>query len=164
MNFSLTNQERLDLKRLLNTSDCENNTEHIRKIKHSTKIQQAIMDLVAWMKNQPDTTNYDDMGVQADAGMAAPFLHQFYPDLLKKILHKEIDFRILDKLIQVLKGIEDGKVDQHEGSVLVGKILKEMYLDSAVRHGENLDKKYETDKKHAPLPEKQISWKTYKAL
>ena len=34
------------------------------------------------------------------------------------------------------------KVDQHEGSVLVGKLLKELYVDSALRRSENLDKEY----------------------
>ena len=37
------------------------------------------------------------------------------------------------KLINVLKNIEEGDVDQHEGSVVVGKILKEMYIDSALK-------------------------------
>jgi hypothetical protein len=164
MNFSLTNQERLDLKRLLSTSDCGNNTDLIRKVKHSANIQKDVMDLVTWMKAQPEDTDFEDPKVEAEAQTVVPFLQGLYTDLFKKVLHREIDFRILDKLIQVLQGIEDGKVDQHEGSVLAGKVLKELYLDSAVRHGDNLDKKYEKDKKPAPIPEKKISWKTYKSL
>jgi hypothetical protein len=57
--------------------------------------------------------------------------------------------------------IEEEKVDQHEGSVLVGKLLKELYIDSALKTSENLDKIYDESK-----PEmnhgKEISWKNWK--
>jgi len=43
----------------------------------------------------------------------------------------------------------------------VGRVLKEMYLDSAVKHGENLDKKYQNEQP-VKIPEKLISWKQYK--
>ena len=32
---TLSESERLNLKRLINDSECEDNTEHIRKVKHS---------------------------------------------------------------------------------------------------------------------------------
>lgn len=164
MNFSLTNQERLDLKRILsNSSDYQNTTELIRHVKHSSKIQKEVMDLVAWMDAQPETTDFEDSNVELEAQTAVPCLYGLYPDIFKKVLHREIDFKILDRLIQILRGIEEGSVDQHEGSVLVGNVLKEMYLDSAVRHGANLDKKYKNDKKPDPLPEKPISWKAYRS-
>lgn len=44
-----------------------------------------------------------------------------------------MDLDILMKLINVLRNIEEGVMDQHEGSVTVGKILKEMYIDSALK-------------------------------
>ena len=49
-------------------------------------------------------------------------------------------------MLSILKMIEDKKVDQHEGSVMFGKVLKELYIDSAIRHGENLDKEHETER------------------
>jgi hypothetical protein len=54
-------------------------------------------------------------------------------------------------------------MDQHEGSVIIGKILKEMYVDSALRQGNKIDKKYADDKKPSYDGEK-ISWKQYKRL
>ena len=71
----------------------------------------------------------------------------------------------MTKLLMVLKMIEVGKVDQHEGSVIFGRILKELYLDSAVKHADNLDKKnkgYEVDK-HV-VESKPISWKEFKLM
>ena len=66
-------------------------------------------------------------------------------------------------LLEVLQTIEDGKVDQHEGSVVCGKLLKELYIDSAIRRGENLDKENIVE----PVvyaEAKNISWKDYKKL
>jgi hypothetical protein len=69
----------------------------------------------------------------------------------------------MTKLLTVLKLIEDGKTDQHEGSYMVGKILKELYLDSAVKRADNIDKEIE-DQKVKPLEGKTISWSQYKKM
>ena len=99
-----------------------------------------------------------------EAKILVPFLAKGYTDIFNKVIRNEINFEILGKLLHVLKAIEDEKVDQHEGSVLVGKILKELYLDSAVRHGENLDKKHAAEEPPKPklVEGKSISWKEYK--
>lgn len=164
MNLSISNQERIDLKRLLDTMECENNTDTIRKVKHSSKIQQSVMDLVNYKKNHTELLETDQEQYDKGARDSVPFLYENYADIFKKILRDEIDFQILSKLLYVLGAIEEEKVDQHEGSVLVGRILKELYLDSAVKHGENLDKKYKTDDDNRPAtkPEKLISWRQYK--
>ena len=75
----------------------------------------------------------------------------------------ERDFAIMSRLLIVLKLIEDGKVDQHEGSVMVGKILKELYIDSALKSAENIDKKYADDAALKPKSaENTISWQEWK--
>ena len=51
---------------------------------------------------------------------------------------------IFVKLTQVLKWIEDNKTNQHEGSVMIGKILTEMYIDSAIRGAKHIDTHHET--------------------
>jgi hypothetical protein len=46
---------------------------------------------------------------------------------------------------------------------MFGKVLKELYVDSAIKHGENLDKQYETEK--VPQVEgKKISWNQFKKM
>jgi hypothetical protein len=69
------------------------------------------------------------------------------------------------KLIRVLELIEQGQLDQNEGSVVVGKILKELYVDSAIRLGDKLDKANETaNAATSQLPEpKNITWKQWAA-
>ena len=168
MDLYISPQEKLDLKRLLKTSDCENNTEHIRKVKHSSKIQQDIMELVTFKKQNHKLYDTKPDRFELEARTVAYFLYTNYPDIFRKVIHNEINYEIMKRLLYILKAIEDEKVDQHEGSVLVGKELKDLYLDSAIRHGNNLDKKHkspENEPKESsppPVAEKLISWKEYK--
>jgi hypothetical protein len=89
-----------------------------------------------------------------------------YTDIFNKQLKDELNLGIMIRLIQVLQMIEEGKVDQHEGSVIVGKYLKELYVDSALRRADNLDKQYgEGSEDSEPQAEpKKISWKEYKNI
>jgi len=162
MNTYLTPQESLDLKRLLNTHNCDDNTEHIRRVKHSALIQKDIMALVQYQRSAAGAT--DPEAAEQAAQTVAPFLFANYADIFRRVLRNEINYDILAKVLNVLRAIENEEVDQHEGSVLVGKVLKEFYLDSAVRHGNNLDKKYAASQPPKPevVPEKKISWKEFK--
>jgi hypothetical protein len=63
--------------------------------------------------------------------------------------------------ITILKQIEEGTIDQYDASVKVGTILKEMYVDSATRRGNNLDKAAEADAPVFVEPVK-MSWADYK--
>jgi hypothetical protein len=84
-------------------------------------------------------------------------------DIFNRLIKDELDLKIFDRLLDALEKIEDGKVDQHEGSVLVGTILKELYIDSALKHGNN---KSDADADSVPVyaESKTISWKQFKVL
>ena len=162
---NLNSNERLQLKKLVDESECENNTETIRTLKYSVFIRndiRAIDTLRNTSKNMPDEE------FKEICQTAAPFLFTNYTDIFNRMVKGELDLTIMTKLLTILKLIEDAKVDQHEGSVMFGKILKELYLDSAVRTADNLDKKYADESAVAnagadmPEPEKPISWKQYK--
>ena len=76
---------------------------------------------------------------------------------LEKIL-KTIN-RLSDSCI--LK-IEDNEIDQHEGAFIVGKLLKEIYIDSALKKSEKLDKH---QKKINPAKKgKKISYSDFKNM
>jgi len=159
----MNKQESLDLKRLINETQCENNTENIRKLKHSVLINNDIRNLenlkktnVSLRKSNPDEFN-------EVCQKECNFLFNHYTDIFNKIIKDEIDLRIMTKLLICLKLIEDGNVDQHEGSVMVGKILKELYIDSAIKRGENLDKEREAERVE-PNTGKKMSWKDFKTL
>ena len=77
-----------------------------------------------------------------------------------------IDINILYRFLDILKSIEDGKLDQHEGSFKVGEILKQIYIDSALREEKNLDKKHKnnSNSKEKVLKPKKISYKEFKKM
>lgn len=159
----MNKQESLDLKRLINETQCENNTDNIRKLKHSVLIRNDIRNLenlkktnVSLRKSNPDEFN-------EVCQKECNFLFNNYTDIFNKILKDELDLRIMTKLLICLKLIEDGNVDQHEGSVMVGKILKELYIDSAIKRGENLDKEREAERIEVNSG-KKMSWSDFKTM
>lgn len=164
MDFKLNDKERLNLKNMIDESQCENNTENIRTLKHSILIRDDIRRMDT-LKKQNLITSKEDLFVLCKD--ACPFLFENYADIFKKVLCDEIDLEIMTKLLMVLKMIEDGKVDQHEGSVIFGKVLKELYLDSAVKHADNLDKERAANDANNSVnvvEAKPISWKEYKLM
>ena len=70
-------------------------------------------------------------------------------------------------LLMILKRIEDGELDQHEGSYEVGKILKELYVDSALRKEKIKTSKRKRHRKKKSKKEKthaKLTWSEYKQL
>ena len=67
---------------------------------------------------------------------------------------------MLVNFVKTLKQIEDGSMDQYDASVKVGTILKEMYVDSALKTAANLES--DTPKEHVYVEPKAVSWKQYK--
>jgi len=155
---SLNNQERLNLKKLIDESECENNTDNIRKLKHSKLIRDDVRRIDTLRMANP---NMDSEKFAELCEGECRFLFNNYTDIFNKMVKNELDLTIMTKLLTILKLIEDNRVDQHEGSVMVGKILKELYIDSAIKRADNIDKEHEGDKIE-PVESKNISWKEYK--
>lgn len=155
---NLSESERLNLKQLVNEMDCDNNTENIRKLKHSVLIRDDIRKLEN-LKKSNETLSKTGLFIEM-CQEQCKFLYNNYTDIFHKVIKDELDLQIMTKLLIILKLIEDGKVDQHEGSVMVGKYLKELYVDSAVRCADNLDKEHEAEK--VQINEgSNISWKDF---
>jgi hypothetical protein len=157
--MSITDEDRLNLKKLVDKSDCEDNTDGIRKLRHSGLIRDDVRTLENLKKARGLSMN--DADFLDMCASRCRFLYDNYTDIFHKIINNELDLMIMTKFLTVLKLIEDGKVDQHEGSVVVGKILKELYLDSAVKRADAIDKKYESEKVPTVEPTK-ISWREYR--
>jgi len=155
--------ERLNLKRMIDESNCGDNTETIRKLKHSILIRDDLRKMDALKKKHADTRKDKFEEFMHLCQVECRFLFDTYTDLFNKAICDELDLIIMAKLLDILKKIEDGIVDQHEGSVIFGKILKELYVDSALKRCENLDKEYEQEKP-PEIEGKNISWKQYKNI
>jgi hypothetical protein len=159
----MNKQESLDLKRLINETQCENNTENIRRLKHSVLIRNDIRTLENLKNTNASLRNTNPTEFAEVCQQECNFLFTNYTDIFNKVLKDELDLCIMTKLLIVLKMIEDGKVDQHEGSVMVGKILKELYIDSAIKRGNNIDKEYEAQRVE-PNTGRKICWQDFKNM
>lgn len=148
----ISNDERINLQKLVGQFESEDNTDHIRQLKHSGKIRKDI-EQIQRLKQSGSATSDQAMEV-------APFLYSNYTDIFHRVVKGDLNLDIMDKVLTILGLIETGQVDQHEGSVLVGRLLKEMYLDSAVRRADRLD---EENPKETPMEGKPVSWKEFKA-
>jgi len=87
--------------------------------------------------------------------------------LYNKIKNDNLDLKILERFLNILKKIEDGELDQHEGSYLVGKHLKEMYVDSALKTKAKIEAQDRNRKIKNKPPQaniKHISYKDFKLL
>ena len=55
-----------------------------------------------------------------------------YPDIFSKLKDEQMDISLMFKMIDIYREIEDGILDQHEASYKIGKLLKEIYVDTAL--------------------------------
>jgi hypothetical protein len=158
--------DRLNLRNILaNSSDAKDNTSKIRELQHSDAIRADVETMLKLKKEYARLALSNPQQFDTICTSRCSFLFTNYTDIFNKLKKDEIDLGILSKLLVILKLIETGKLDQHEGSFEVGKLLKQIYVDSALRKSEHLDKKYADKANRAavtkPAP-KNISWEQYK--
>jgi hypothetical protein len=160
---NLSDHERLNLKKLVTEMEGEDNTHNIRKVKHSVPMRNDIrtMDTLKTAHSEMRRSKPDEF--KALCQSKCSFLYNNYTDIFNKMISDELDLTIMTKILTVLKLIEDGKTDQHEGSVMVGKLLKELYVDSAAKRIGNLDKEHEGERVEQNEG-KTVSWRDFKNM
>jgi hypothetical protein len=162
----MNNSVRIHLQKMINANNVSDCTNEIREKKHSGKIYTDVTRLLE-LKTKYEKTlgeshkdKFDDMCIAQ-----CSFLFNNYTDIFNKVKKNEMNLNILRNLIEILKSIEDGEMDQHTGAFEVGKILKAMYIDSALLKAERIDKKTGEKLESAPtVVAKNVSWKEYKLL
>ena len=132
---------RLQLQKMIKANDVEDMTGLIRELKHSILLRNEINILLKLMR---DNKNSED-NLFEEASSKCSFLFTYYTDIFNKIRKNEISLTILFNFLDVLEKIEDGKLDQHEGSFEVGKLLKELYIDSALKKADKINGSYEKE-------------------
>lgn len=167
MSNILNNQEKLDLANMIKANDTDDCTENIRTSKQSELLRIDTKQLIALKQkylrlSQTNPNEFDKICVNQ-----CKFLFNNYTDIFNKIKNDTLNLDIFFKFLDILKKIENGVLDQHEGSFLVGKYLKEIYIDSALKNQEKIDKKNrhkKVQKKPIATNVKNISYKDYKIL
>ena len=153
----MDDKARLQLQKMIKANDVEDQTELIRELKHSHLLQNDINNLImlkAKYRNDQDKINEEGM---SECG----FLFTYYTDIYNKIRKDEIDLKILNQFLNVLRRIEDGELDQHDGAFIIGTLLKEIYVDSALRKAAKLNEGQEQEYVE-PREVVNISWKDFK--
>ena len=152
--------QRLHLQKMIAANNVEDQTGLIRDLKHSHILRENVNNLVMLKAKYLDDADALNLEAMSDCN----FLFTYYTDIYNKIRKDEIDLKILFQFLDVLSKIEEGKIDQHEGSFEVGTLLKKIYVDSALRKAEKLNA--ETDKVEPEYkgPQVDISWKQFKTM
>ena len=151
----------LNMKALMESDDYVNNTEKIKTVKHSEDILADIGKICELKKSHPKMKIVEEEKFKHLCQTSCPFLYNNYTDIFNKVVNDELDLKMMVNFIQILKQIEEGVVDQYDASVKVGTILREIYVDSAMRRGDNLDKEHAAEAPTFVEPA-TISWKEYK--
>ena len=157
-------RDKLNLERIIKENNVEDCTEEIRSKKHSSLIKADVDKMIHLKKTHIDLGTLDEL-----IHSQCSFLFMNYTDIFNKLKKDELNVDTLFEFLEVLKTIEDGGLNQHEGAYKIGKLLKKLYIDSALVHAKRLDDKTSSSdnssEKHQQLPEvKDISWTTYKKL
>jgi hypothetical protein len=161
--MSLNHDEKLNLKKIMDETDYVDNTHNIRRLKHSKKIRDNVKRMEELKREHEAMRLTHIEGFFSIVQEECRFLYDNYTDIFNRLMKDEVDPLILQRFLIVLKMIEDGQLDQQEGSSMIGKYLKELYLDSAVRKADALERERSGEKE--PLKEgMDISWKAYKSL
>jgi cell division protein YceG involved in septum cleavage len=165
--------EKDQLKKMIAANDTEDNTSMLREYKHSVKISDDVFAMIKLKRDYARLAKSNPKQFDALCVSRCAFIFKYYTDIFNRLKSGEIDLNLLFKMIRILREIEDGKMDQHEGSFEVGKILKSIYVDSALKRSENLDAEQAAKEKRSAtkthktsrpaIPEKKISWADYKA-
>ena len=153
--------KKLNLKELVKNFDGEDTTERIRELKHSKQIRASITKMIELKKKYSRLNNKN---LRKIVEKQCSFLYHNYTNIFNKIYKDVIDLKLFNKFLVILEGIENGKYDQHEASAKVGQILKEIYIDSAIRESKRIDKKNSNKKKPVMKKGKKISWNEFKIL
>ncbi len=155
----MDDKQRLQLQNMIKANNVEDQTDFIRNLKHSQIIRTDVNNMIIIKAKYRG----DDEKIHEECVNECNFLFTYYTDIYNKIRKDEIDIGILNKFLDVLRRIEEGELDQHEGSFLVGSILKELYVDSALKKADKLNA--EEEPKPEPIkPQQNISWKQFKKM
>jgi hypothetical protein len=150
----------LNMKALMDSEDYVDNTAKIRELKHSELILEDIAKLCKLKQVYHHMRMTDEERFNIKCQNAVPLLFNSYTDIYNKVLKDELNMELMVKFVCILKQIEEGQLDQYDASVQVGTILREMYVDSAMRRAEKLDTESE---KPAFIEPVKMSWAEFKA-
>jgi len=156
----MDDKQRLHLQKMITANNVEDNTDLIRQLKHSHILREDVNNLIMLKAKYSD----DPEKIHLEAMAECNFLFTYYTDIYNKIRKDEIDLKILFRAFNVLRDIEDGKLDQHEGAFEFGNLLKKIYVDSALKKAEKLNAETGEKEPEYKGPQVNVSWSQFKKM
>ena len=158
----MDNNLRNQLNKMVKEYKSEETTQNIREERNSVRIHKDVQTMLNLKSKYARLRKSNKDQFKQMAIKKCNFLFTNFTNLFHRLYKDELDLNILYQMIQVLEKIELGKIDQHEGSYMVGDILKKLYIDSALKKEAKDNNKRSNKKKEKKLPTKKISWKDFK--
>jgi len=154
--------DRINLNKMIDANNVQDCTDEIRSKKHSPLIREGVAHLLALKKKYSRMDKAHSAQFDAMCVSQCSFLFNNYMDIFNKVKKDEMNLQILQQLLDVLYQIEEGQLDQHAGAFEVGKLMKTIYIDSALTKAERTDQK--TGKKIIvpKVNERKITWAEFK--
>jgi len=159
----MDDKQRLNLQEMIKAYDADDNTSKIRQLKHSRLIRDEVEKMVNLKKKYNRMATFEPKKFEKIVISHCNFLWSNYTNIFNRIMKDELNLNILRKFIDTLREVENGQLDQHEASVKIGEVLKQLYIDSALQREKKINVE---DKKRAPKhkkPVNNISWAKFKA-
>ena len=135
----------------------QDNTDYLREERRSIKLRDEVLRMERLKRGYEGERSSDEF-VQL-CQRECSYLFMQYPLIFNKIVKDMLDLKLLFQALHTLRQIEDGFINQEEGSVLMGKLFADMYLDASRREGDLMDKERERPE---PIDGKSLSWKQFK--
>ena len=158
----MNNLDKLNLQKMISANDVEDCTQDIRDKKHSVLIKHEVKTMLFLKNKHSNLVKENPVEFETICIAECQFLFNNYTDIFNKIRKDELDLQLFNKFLNILKLIEDGELDQHTGSYQVGNILKEIYIDSALRKSKHLDESSQSQGEIEHHEVKNISWNQWK--
>ena len=162
MSDLLNDEKRLNLQKMVKAYGSEDNTEKIRKLRHSRRIKEDVERLVNLKKKYSRMKKNDYAKYEKLIISHCNFLWNNYTNIFNRIMKDELNIQMLFIFLERLKDIEDQKLDQNEASVEVGQLLKNLYIDSALQRSKKLETKEKKNKPKEKRAAHNVSWAAFK--
>jgi hypothetical protein len=157
----ITETERENLKKAIEgfQDEYQDNTDYLRQERRSIILRNEVLHMERLKRNYSGNRYGDEFAELCKRECNYLFTH--YSIVFNKMLKDVLDLTLFFRVLDTLRKIEDGEINQEEGSVLIGKLFADIYLDSARREGEQRDALY-ADEHTDAFEGKAISWKQFK--
>ncbi len=154
----MDNKDKKELQRLIQENKTVDQTESIRQRNDSSAIREDILKLYK-IKYQLGISNEKEL--RETIKNQCEFLFKKYRELYEILITKDMNLSFLMKLIELLENIENGKMTQHESSFVLGKLLKEIYIDPKINNRDDISDGNSSDNNNEPM---NISWSEFKRI